>query len=333
MYGYLIKTLRHGLFIILFLMYGTCPSQGLIPKLGEQRAATSCMTFLKISLGARAVSMGGAYVAMANDISAMIWNPAGLVQSDHHEFGISHLDWLVDTDYEFAGFTYRIHPDISVGIFGAYLHLADMTTETHPYGNGETFQYSDLVTGLTGSFRLTDRFSVGLTLKYVRETLDDLIMDGGMVDFGTYYWTGYKTLRIAAAMRNFGPNLRPDGTYARQELTGDRETEYESFSPPTLFTLGAAMDIFTMKNHTFTLSVQMNHPMDDQESYVIGSEYRWARWLALRGGMNLSSTENSWGFGMGIMIPYAGKHLDLDLSIADYAHLNTTQQLTMGIKF
>ena len=293
------------------------------------------MTFLKIGLGARAVSMAGAYVAMADDITAMAWNPAGLVQSGHNEFAVSHLDWLVDVDYEFAGLAFKVHRNISLGIFGAYLHFAEMevTTETHPYGNGTYFQYSDLSAGLTGSFKLTDKFSVGLTLKFVNETLDNLTMTGGMVDFGTYYWTGYKTLRIAAAMRNFGPNLRPTGTYERQELTGTRETEYASFAPPTIFTLGAAMDVLAVRNHTFTLSVQMNHPMDDQESYVAGGEYRWSKWLALRGGFNLSNQENRFAMGAGIFVPYAGKRLKIDFSMADYTHLNMTQQLSLGIEF
>lgn len=320
---------------ILFLLVGTAFTQGLIPRLGEQRAGTSSMTFLKIGLGARAVSMGGAYVAVANDVTSMFWNPAGLVQSGKNEFAVSHLDWLVDVDYEFAGLAYRVHPNISIGLFGAYLHFADMevTTETHPYGDGSYFQYSDLSTGVTGSFKLTDKFSVGLTLKLVRETLDNLTMTGGMLDFGTYYWTGYKTLRIAAAMRNFGPNLRPSGTYIRQELNGTRESEYEEFAPPTIFTLGAAMDVYTKGVHTLMCSVQMNHPMDDQESYVAGAEYRWSRWLALRSGFNLSNQANRVSFGVGLFIPYAGNRLKINFSMADYENLNMTQQLSLGLEF
>ena len=158
-------------------------------------------------------------------------------------------------------------------------------------------------------------------------------MGGGMVDFGTYYWTGYKTLRIAAAMRNFGPNLRPDGTYERRELTGSQTTAYESFSPPTLFTLGSAMDVYTLRSHALTLSIQMNHPMDDQESYVIGSEYRWANWLALRGGLNLSNPDNRFSYGVGLFLPYAGKRLKVDFSMSDYTYLNLTQQLSLGLEF
>jgi len=208
-----------------------------------------------------------------------------------------------------------------------------VTTEYHPYGNGEYFSYSDLAAGLSASIKMTDRFSFGATIKYVREDLAELYMDGLLFDFGTFYWTGYKTLRIAASVRNFGWDFKPPGTYQRQEINGSTQAEYESFSAPAIFTLGTAMDVYTFQRNTFTLSAQMNHPMDDQESFVMGMEYRWRDMFALRSGYLGNASENRWTFGAGAHFSLAGKKLKIDYSYADFNHFVMTQQITFGFEF
>jgi hypothetical protein len=322
-----------GLFLLLFAtsLFG----QSLLPKLGEQRAGTSAMTFLKMGVGARAVSMGGAFVAMSNDASSLYWNPAGLVQIKKNELIISHNDWLLDVDSEYLGYVHQLTPSVALGAFVGYLHLADMpvTTEFHPYGNGNYFSYYDMMTGLSASIRMTDRFSFGITGKYVREQLDNIIMDGLLFDFGTYYWTGYKTLRLAASMRNFGHELRPKGTYQRRETVGYSEASYEAFSPPTIFTMGAAMDAFSNNAHTVTVSFQMNHPMDDEENYLMGAEYAFLQKLMLRSGYITNADDISWTFGAGLEFALFGKSMKMDYAYADYTCLSLTQQFTFGFEF
>jgi len=310
-------------------------SQGLLPRLGEQRAGTASMTFLKIGVGARAVSMSGAYVAMADDATSMYWNPAGIVQIGKNELVVSHMEWLADINYEFVGYAHQLNSNIGIGAYIGFLHLADMpvTTEYHPYGNGEYFSYNDLLLGLAGSVKMTDRFSFGLSFKYVRETMDDLVMNGYMLDFGTYYWTGFKTLRVAASMRNFGPELHLDGTYLRLENTGTTENGYQSFSPPLIFSLGGAMDVYSKGDHIITSSLQMDHPMDDQEIYVIGMEYNYKTYLLLRTGYRANYEENRLTFGTGVNVPFWGKHLKIDYSYAYFSHLMLTQQFTLGFEF
>ena len=54
-------------------------------SLGSQREGTSSATFLRIGVGARAEGMGEAFVAVANDPSAVFWNPAGLASLQRRE--------------------------------------------------------------------------------------------------------------------------------------------------------------------------------------------------------------------------------------------------------
>jgi long-subunit fatty acid transport protein len=54
-----------------------------------------------LGVGARALGMGGAYTGVANDYSALFWNPAGLAQLEHAEFsfGMSHLNYRDQSSY------------------------------------------------------------------------------------------------------------------------------------------------------------------------------------------------------------------------------------------
>ena len=49
-----------------------------------------------LGVGARALGMGGAYTGVANDYSALFWNPAGLAQMEYGEFsfGLFHTNFL-----------------------------------------------------------------------------------------------------------------------------------------------------------------------------------------------------------------------------------------------
>jgi len=93
------------------------------------------------------------------------------------------------------------------------------------------------------------------------------------------------------------------------------------------------MDVYQIGSHVFTCSVQMNHPMDDQENFVIGGEYRYRRNFALRGGYNTGADENRLSFGAGLAFMLFGKAVKIDYSYADFNHLTMTQQFTFGFEF
>src|SRR5712692_5692602 len=83
--------------LVVLLAAGSAHAQG---SLGGQRAGTSSATFLRIGVGARAVGMGESFVAVANDPSAIFWNPAGLASLQRRELAVSHVQWPADIHYE-----------------------------------------------------------------------------------------------------------------------------------------------------------------------------------------------------------------------------------------
>src|SRR3990170_1549467 len=62
--------------------------------------------FLKLAVGARAAGMGGAFVAVADDASALFWNAAGIarIDPDKSEFSFNHAIWPADLQFTQAGY-------------------------------------------------------------------------------------------------------------------------------------------------------------------------------------------------------------------------------------
>jgi len=79
-------------FVFLLLLAGASPAS----------ATKYAGEFLKSQLGARAIGMGGAFVAVADDATAPYWNPAGMVYLPYREVLPQHSEKfgsLVNQDY------------------------------------------------------------------------------------------------------------------------------------------------------------------------------------------------------------------------------------------
>jgi hypothetical protein len=311
-------------------------AQNLFPLLGGQRVGTAAATFLKIDVGADASAMSGAYVAMAKDASTLYWNPAAAAQVENNSLTLSHIEWPVDIQYEYLGYIHHFGDVWTVGLSMAMLHMPDMevTTEYHPTGTGEYFRYYDSFGALTFGVNLTNQFSFGASVKYVEEGLADLKMGGWMIDVGTFYWTGFKSLRFAVSLSNFGPDMKPDGTYQKTTQEGTTYNEgYEAFSPPTTFRVGTAMEVYETENYAFTTSFQINHPVDNAENAVLGLEFNYIKKLYLRAGYKINYDEERFTIGTGIDIPVSSLNFSVDYAYKTFTNLGSTHQFTIDFQF
>jgi long-subunit fatty acid transport protein len=315
--------------LLLFLLISLNIKAQLFPVLGGQRAGISTAQFLKIGVGGRAAALGEAFVAIANDASALYWNPAGLVQFQENQVMFSHNSWVVDINHEFLGAVYHLDETNSFGISLTALTMQDMkvTTEFAPFGTGEYFGFSDFGIALTYSRKMTDQFSFGGTVRYIEETLDKLKMRGIMIDLGTYYWTGLGSTRFAVAVSNFGNQLAPDGDVV---LVGKRKkSDWQSFSPPTVFRIGFAFEPIENEEHKLTTSFQLNHPNDNSENVATGLEYSWNRMLYVRGGYKLNVDEQNFSFGAGINFPISFANFNLDYAYTEFTRLGSSHRFSI----
>ncbi len=306
----------------------------LFPTLGGQRAGISTLQFLKIGAGGRAAAMGDAFVAVDNDASALYWNPAGIVQFDDNQALFSHNKWLVDINHDFFGAVYHFTDLDAIGLSITALTMPKMmeTTEFQPLGTGNYFSFSDVAIGISYARKMTDKFSFGGTVKYIEETLDKLKMRGVLVDLGTYYWTGLGTSRFAVAVTNFGNQMAPDGDVV---LVGRRkQSDWQSFSPPTMFRIGFAFEPLKQDLQQITTSIQLNHPNDNSENVSLGAEYTYSipelkSSVMLRGGYKINVEEQNYTFGAGFRIPVSIALVTIDYAYANFTRLGSAHRLSI----
>ena len=133
----------------------------------ESKVGTTIANFLKIGVGPRAVAMGSAFSAVANDASAVYWNPAGIIYVDRSDLFTGYMDWIMDLELHQVSY---VRNQNNIGSFGISINTLKMddievTTLSDPEGDGTYAGASDLVVGLTYARKLSAYFSLGVTLK------------------------------------------------------------------------------------------------------------------------------------------------------------------------
>ena len=150
------------------------------------RYGTTTANFLEIGVGSRATSMGDAYVAVANDVSSIYWNPAGLASVSNSSALFMVQPWLVEIDMLFAGGAVVVP---NVGVIGLGItHLdygeMDVTNLEYQDGTGERFGASDMAATLTFSRKIVSWFSFGSSMKYISSNIWHSSANAFAVDLG-----------------------------------------------------------------------------------------------------------------------------------------------------
>ncbi|MEW5799563.1 MAG: PorV/PorQ family protein [Bacteroidota bacterium] len=315
----------------------------LVPNLGGQRSGISSFQFLKIGADARGTGMGEANIAVVNDVSALFWNPAGLTNSSNNQAIFSHAEWLVDLQYEFAGISYSLDGGNYVGVSFTALHTDPMpvTTEYQPTGTGYYFNFNDIAIGATYARRMTDQFSFGATVRYVRETIAELHTDAVLIDLGTYYFMGIGSSRFSVVVTNFGNNVQPSGSVANG--AGVTVTSFQGFSPPTMFKLGYAFEPWQDETNRLTASLQLNHPNDNAENIRLGAEYEYDKMFFLRAGVKRTigesflgkaiSTAEDFSFGAGVRIPLGITVANVDYAFSNFNDLGSVHRISLTLTY
>lgn len=306
-------------------------------SLGGQRAGTASATFLRIGVGARAVGMGETFVAVANDPSAIFWNPAGLASLQRREVALHHVEWPADVTYEHAVLivpSRRFGGSIALQLGVLSTDIVE-TTELLPFGTGRTFSYSDVVAGVAFARRWTDKLLVGTGIKWVREDLGSQV--GGpttnavLFDVGSIYYLGLGSVRIATSLTNFGPALRPSGTYLSPY---DGSTaQYDAFDPPLVFRYGLAFEPVENEVQRLTTSFEVNQPADNEQLFKAGVEWLFRGTFAVRGGYNFRADALKLSAGAGYLGEFGGYRGALDYAYTDGGFLGAVHRVSLGVRF
>ncbi len=297
------------------------------------------LTFLKIGLGARAVGMGEAFTPVADDATTMFWNPAGLALLDDRHVHFTHTAWPADINYDAVFFTTPVRwLGGGVGFQVSSLRTdLDFTSEEEPLPHGRTFSFSDLLVGVGYARELTDRFAFGFNLKYVREDLGSEV--GGSVvnswagDVGTIFRLPYRSFRMTMTWSNIGPDFQPPGGFLGGEDGAQREVQYQSFSPASVFAFGASLEPLQHQHYRLLTTVQFDHPADTRELLKGGAELWLDETVALRAGWNPRSQEMKFSAGFGLRGSLGGNALRLDYAYTDGNDLGRIDRFSVEVEF
>jgi hypothetical protein len=195
---------------------------------------------------------------------------------------------------------------------------------------------------------LTDRFSVGITGKYINESLYNESASTFAVDLGTLLDVGYKGLRIGMSISNFGGRMKLDGRdlISGEDINGDGIDETETvlstqgWSLPLIFRVGTVIDIVGQGNglwqnpdNRITFEVDGIHPNDNEERMGFGTEYSWKEILFLRSGYKVNHDVESFSWGGGFKILTDTFGVGLDYAFADLGDLDSVQRISVSIDF
>jgi hypothetical protein len=282
----------------------------------HDQAGTAGLAFLKLGIGARAVGMGEAFVASADDATALFWNPAGLCQISGVHLGLMHAEWFQDVRLEYMGAVLGRAED-AFGLSFTFNTAGQIERRDQPTALPlGTFSAHDLA--LSGSYarRAGQSLSLGATLKILYEKihLDDGW--GWAGDAGFLYHTPLQGVMAGGSISNLGPQMK-----LRQE----------KFKLPTSYRLGLSYRpaFLRFPETGVILAADLVKPVDNRLRFHWGGELGWRRLAALRAGYDLGYDEKSFSAGVGV----SQGRWRIDYAFVPYSSaLGDTHRISLGIE-
>jgi hypothetical protein len=332
-------------FLLILLLFANSNAQDV------QKVGTSAASFLRIPVGSAGTAMGSAFVSMANDASAMFWNPSGLARLDRNSLLVDYTSWLPGLNFSYFGLALPFGAVGTVG-FNVTALISDemeVTTIDEPMGTNEFFSTNHIAVGIAYASNLTDRFSIGANFKYIHESILNSSAKGFAIDIGTIYTTPFDGIRLGVSVSNFGTNMRIDGEdlNVRVDIAPDQEGNNQSivgrirtddFNLPLIMRVGLSWDLIQSEQNRFTVAVDGLNPNDNAQSVNVGAEYAaFGDLLLLRGGFNdlfLEDRIKGWTFGAAFNLDIPGGiGVNAGYSYQYFEYLSGINRFSIALKF
>jgi len=308
---------------------------------GSARAVTNGQqagSFLLIASGARSAALGEAFTGLADDVTAMSWNPAGLTGLRGLETCLSYTDWFADTSFSNVSIASPIAGDHILGASFNYFHVPRIVNV--PEDVEPAVELTNFAAGPYYAWRISRKWSVGGGLKFLSTGVEQAgrpssVASAPLIDLGAKYASEDPPISGGVAVQNMGARMRfrdansPTPFWARAgiawkayedellsvRLMGDAsqpvETGYRLVIPS-----GGIGQIFQMS---------LKHPTQNRYNYGIGTEWWLAGILALRAGwtIRVGSDINTPSAGLGLRFNVDPFVYSLDYSYSYWSDLSS----------
>ncbi len=298
--------------------------------------------FLNIGVGGRALGMGSAYTAVANDVTAGYWNPAGLARIKFPEIMLMHDQRYADAvSFNYGAGAISLSKTETVGLSVIVLNVSGIPNTLNAlidynhdgiFDAGDRLDYSKITffsatdVARIGSYAksVSDNFSYGANVKFIRRSIGSTYGTGIGFDVGALY-TPFRNF-------NLGANLQNATTTVVAWTTGTTEV-----STPTLATgacynlpigpveMTPALDLLFNANNLGASSTVHVGPLS--ADVRAGAEVSYKNVIAIRAGYN---EVKQFTVGAGIHLP----KLEIDYSFARFAYsgsLGDTHRISLEL--
>ncbi len=263
--------------------------------------------------GARSESMAGAFTAVADDASAVFWNPAGLSRINKIKVSVEFDKWFMDSYYENLMSAFPLGSGV-LGLDVFYMNYGSFNrvNESGALTGGAVNPYNLSVLGGYG-LSLGKELSLGVTAKFAMQSIDTYSYSGFGIDFAAMY---------KAQQFSYGLTLQNIGSGG-------------AYSMPMAVRAGAALQALSTREHKLTVAMDLDYIFKDAPYASLGAEYIFAKMFFLRAGYRLKFGENNTG-GLTGLSAGAGVGINdftIDYAFVPFGDLGVSNRVTLNMDF
>ncbi|MFH1367755.1 MAG: PorV/PorQ family protein [Elusimicrobiota bacterium] len=293
------------------------------------KAGTTSATFLKLGVGSRPNAMGGTFAGLADDVTAMYWNPAGLGRLKNPELHLTHNEVFENIRHDFAAYCFpKWNGMLGIAIFGLYMpkdiEKRGGLNESDPYEPISPvegyFTAYDMAAQVSYGRKYRKNTFTGASFKVIRQTIDTESAYGAALDLGILH-------QFESAPLSAGFVIQHIGTPIKFINTG--------YDLPLNIKLGAAY----RWNERLMTTLDFNQPNDNYLFTSAGMEYSILRFMAVRAGYKyrLNGLElgdlSGLSAGVGFIFPLTNSRLKFDYAFLPYGVLGNSHRISIGVEF
>lgn len=274
---------------------------------GSDWPGSSAGAFMVNGAGARAIAMGRSFTAVADDASAVLWNPAGLTRLESGQFLASASVLSEDRTQNYAGLALPVWRGAVCAGWLRYgvAEIQERDGQGNLIGSFDDAENAFLL-GVGVRVYESERATLGFgaTIKHLRHTLYDAEASGLTGDWGWLFsWDAGSP--IGGISLGFAEQNVVGGN-----MTWDTESGHEDEVP------GTRRAGVTIGGHSapFLVALDLHQRKYERARFHFGAEYRWGR-FAVRAGLD----DGSLAGGIGYAFDVSGQRLVLDYAVAGEA--------------
>ena len=247
--------------------------------------------------GARALSMGSGFTALADDASLLYYNPAGLSFLSNQEISFMHAALFAGTKYNFAGWVVPVGEYSGTGIGFMRIGTDDIIGREN-FAATDTLSFSHTQIIFAYARKIGGKLSVGANFKVINQSL------GSLTD---YAYTGDVGLIGKIT------NSLSLGLIARDLIAPELELDSTGETGPRSYSIGAALDHARLSDHIkLSLTADLEKIDNRNPLFHGGAEALFDDRYAIRAGVDKSRISLGAGLRVAkLRIDYAYKLMDI----------------------